>query len=60
VIVLTAMTFHWVTAVASAVAGGAADAPTTPSPDSTRTATPASQVNRVPAIFFLSPPGSYP
>ena len=47
VIVLTAMRFHCVTAVASAVAGGAADAPKTPSPASTRTATATSPVDRL-------------
>src|SRR4029453_3107056 len=47
-IVLTAIRFHWVLAVASAVAGGAADAPRTPSaPRSAPTATAINKTDRL-------------
>src|SRR4029450_12872343 len=58
--VLTAMRFHWVTAVASAVAGGAADAPKTASaPTNAPTATAARRVERLLAMFspLCLPPG---
>src|SRR4029453_15527460 len=50
--VLTAMRFHWVTEVASAVAGGAADAPRTPSaPKRAPTATAINKTDRVPGFL---------
>src|SRR6188472_1660487 len=49
------MRFHWVTAVASAVAGGAADAPKTPSaPTNAPTATAMSQTERLRDIFSVN------
>jgi len=61
--VLTAMRFHCVTAPASAPAGGAADAPRTPSaPISAQSATVASQTDRlraIPRALLLTPKVCY-